>query len=788
MKGASRCERKPLRPALPVLLLPLLLCWAGVAGAAELAYRGCALSPAIAFSVAAPGALAVCRWIAKKRAVSLPLVLLLVFSLAAGTGSVSYGAIAAQAEWGASLNGPQELTIIDDTRHYTGSQGSEALAVSDNGEQIRVRVFWNDAGIRLPKGSAVSAHCTFTPLREDQRWLFDRGVVGTLSLSSIEDHGFADGLWGLVDGFRQRNAAELGGREGDGAALLAGVLLGYRGPLHGTAAEQDFTTCGLSHLIAVSGSHLAVVAALFSWCLRKLPIGRIGEVALLLAVLILYVMLTGLQPSAIRSAIMAGIAGCSVFVGRRNHAPSALTAAALVMLLAYPPNAYSLGFWLSVFAVLGITLFADLIAGWLNAAAPFGEARSPGTLSSALALTVAAATATMPLSVPTFAVLPLIGPVANLLVAPLITIALALGMAALIIASFFGPGGAVLLDLAVRTSDVAARAAAALAGLPWASIPAHIPMGTALAVFLALASLVYVTWPCPSPRTLRATGACMLVFFCVAFFVLPRPGQARLVVMDVGQGDALLIEEQGHSILIDTGASQSALVQALARNGVSALDAVIVTHLDDDHAGALGRLRGLVPVGRIYFARGILEHQAGNEAVKTAGGMVGSEGLGELSSGDSLRVGSTLALYTLWPETVAREGSNAESVCLLLQYDANEDGTTDQQVILAGDAEAAELQQILRSNRGLTAAAIKIGHHGSKNALTPEVLTELRSTVALISVGANNRYGHPAEESLETLAAYGVQTLRTDENGDISCIFRGNALEFCYATMMDELC
>ncbi|MDR1358836.1 MAG: DNA internalization-related competence protein ComEC/Rec2 [Coriobacteriales bacterium] len=828
------------RPALPALLVPLVLCWAGIVLAAELAYRGFDLSPVLPFLVAGGSALAGAWLLLRNRTCGklsepehgqvqegphrqehelahkqipgrvLPLLLLslFIFSLALALGTLFYTQLAGQAANSAQYNGELELIVVEDTRHYPTSSGSEALVQSADGKEVRLRIFWNESGLVLAKGSHISAQCSFSPLREDQRWLFERGMVGTLSLSNIVNTGFSDDIWGAIDGFREGNVARISSMSGQGAALLAGILLGWREALQDSAVEQDFITCGLTHLIAVSGSHLAVVAALLSWFLKKLPLRRGFEISVLLLVLALYVMLTGLQPSAIRSALMAGVAGCSFFVGRRGHAPSALAAAGLAMLLIYPANAYSLGFWLSVCAVMGITLFANLTAQWVStagllhrqqrsaapasaqpktAAPPSAKKQGAGPLSSALALTVTATAATLPIAVPTFGVLSLVGPLANLLAGPLISVALVLGMVALVLTPLFEPLGGLLLSLAAFLCDITAQLAAVLARLPWASLPLKLPLLTAAAVGLALAALIYFRWPEPSAKQLRAGGAAALAVFCLLVLLLPQLQAPRLVMMDVGQGDALLVQERGSSILIDTGASDTALVHALARNGVTRLDAVIITHLDSDHAGALSRLRGLVDVRSVYFARGLVEHQADDEYLRAAADLMGEGQVSELAHGDRIRLGDTLSMEVLWPEEVATEGSNAESICLLLRYDADGNGSSEQQALLTGDAESAELAQLLTTNPGLSADIIKVGHHGSRGALTSEQLASLSSTVALISVGAHNRYGHPTAETLEILEAGAVQTLRTDQQGDVSCVFKGNTLELNYATMVSDI-
>jgi competence protein ComEC len=771
---------------LPVLLLPLVAGWGGITLAAELVYQGIAVAILLPFLGAAGALAAVLVRFKKRRLFSKPLLTLLAFSLGFGLGTQFYGNLTEQAQHYQELIGEQELIVIDDTSNYLRSRGSEALVLRSDGTRVRVRVFWNDTALELPKGSLINADCSFTPLRDDQRWLYERGCIGTLSISVRENRGFTQDLWGAIDRFRHDNSVRIESIGGSGAALLAGVLLGNREQLQGSDVRQDFITCGLAHLIAVSGTHLAVVAALLSWFLRRLTLGRATEVALLLLVLVLYVILTGLQPSAIRSAIMAGVAACSVFIGRRGHAPSALTAAALIMLLLYPANAYSLGFWLSVCAVVGISFFANLVSHWISTAVPLGRAKSPGAFSQALALTIAASSATLPLAVPAFGVLSLIGPLANLLGGPLISLALVCGALSLVLTPLIEPLGMFLLQAAAFSADICARVAALFSQIPWASIPLEIPLPVACALGVSAALLVYYSWPAPTGRVLRRATLAILMAACLTVQLAPAFITPRLTVMDIGQGDALLIQERRAAILIDTGASESALVHALARCNIHHLQAVIITHLDSDHAGALRRLRGLVNVETVYFARGLLEHQANNEYLTDAYAVVGKEQVQELQLGDRLKIGDTLCLTVLWPTGTAFEGSNEESICLLLQYDANNDGIAEQQTLLTGDAESETLSLLIKRYPDLRADILKVGHHGSRKSLLPAQLESLGTTTALISVGANNRYGHPAQEILDTLEASEVRTLRTDERGDITCLFKGTALVLRYATMTGD--
>ena len=809
--------RKPLRPLLPILLLPLASSWAGIVLAADLVWwrvgiqqgfkpveetlstmlypyldriaQPLTLSVLAAF-IAIVGVYRFYKHPLKGSRLSVVFLTSFFFVFSLALGSSFYGKQAAQMELCMELKGQQELTVIEDTQQYTRSRGSEAMVQLQDGSQTRVRIFWNDTALIIPKGSHIIVQVSFKPLRVDQRWLFERGCIGTLSISGIVNQGFSNGLWGAVDRFRYDNVLRIeslgGAGVNDGAALLAGVLLGNREMLQDTKVNQDFLTCGLTHLIAVSGSHLVVVAALLYWFLKRLPLGRVCEVIILIIVLALYVMLTGMQAPAIRSAIMAGVAACSVFVGRRGHAPSALTAAALIILLVYPANTYSIGFWLSVCAVVGITLFTNLTSYWIAGIGPFGNRENPGALSQGVALTITAMSATLPIAIPTFAVLSLVAPLANLIAGPLISVVLVLGMIALVVIPIIEPLGMLLLKVADFVSDICAQVASLLAQIPWASTPLYLSLAAGAVIGIGVAVLIYFTWPMPKARTLRGAAAALFVAVLISVQVAPHLSSPQLIVMDVGQGDAILIQEEGNFVLIDTGTSDTALVKALARNNVHSLQAVIITHLDDDHAGALARLRGLVPIENIYFAEGLLEYQANNEYLIQASAIVGGGQVKELTQGESLCVGSTLSLIVLWPERRALEGSNSDSLCLLLEYDEDSDGFPEQRALLTGDCEKEELTAILKRYPSLQASIIKIGHHGSRNAMAPEQIERLNCSVALISVGANNNYGHPSTAILDILEESDTRVLRTDERGDLICLFNGSKLNLHYSTMTAE--
>lgn len=209
-------------------------------------------------------------------------------------------------------------------------------------------------------------------------------------------------------------------------------------------------------------------------------------------------------------------------------------------------------------------------------------------------------------------------------------------------------------------------------------------------------------------------------------------------MFDVGQGDAFLLRSEGRAVLIDTGAYDSLLRSALARQGVVHLDAVIVTHADDDHCGALASLRGTVAVDSVIVAEDALSCGCAScrSLVDDAVRLVGRNRLMGIERGDEIAVGS-FTLKTVWPEGFVEEGGNADSLCFVVGCDADADGEADSTALMVGDAEAEQLASMM--DEGLLPPAgadiLKVGHHGSKNAFDDELLEELAPRIALISVG-----------------------------------------------------
>jgi competence protein ComEC len=705
----------------------------------------------------------------------------------------------------------QELTVLEDPRQGAISMTSLAtLAVAGAGD-MRVRVFWDSGKEPLPLGTRFSARVAFKPLTEKQGFLHRQGVFGSVSLESIEleGRGFSATPLGLIYAFREHNQHLLAAVGNEGSVLLRGVLLGDTTELDQIEAGRAFRVTGLSHLVAVSGSHLVVIALLITWLIGRLRLKRSIEVVLVTLLLVAYVLLTGLQPSAIRACVMAFIASTATFVGRRSHIPSALATAAIAMLALFPPATFSVGFWLSVFAVFGLTIFCPLIMHYLvclvgihaleseDDSLDAGAARciernrrqarwvrrlgrvGRHAIVDPLALTMTAQMATLPITAPLFATISLVSPFANLLVTPLITLLVGAGIAALCLMPLLGPLGPLILGCLCGIANLSIALAIWCAQLPHACVPVSANLTLTVACALLAAALIYRLWPQPSRKRGLLTVGLLALSFLLLFAGTLLPVPPQVVMLDVGQGDAILVREGRSNILIDTGQSDTTLLRALAHQRVGHLNAVIITHLDEDHSGALDALSGTVPVDHIFVARGLLEAQPTDAALSSARLALAGGEPEELARGDTIRLGPRIELVMLLPSNAATKGKNEESICLGLFYDDDGDGEAESRVLLVGDAESPQLAPLFTDATDASAQrfdVLKVGHHGSKDAVTALQLEKMHCQLALISAGRDNRYGHPSADTLEVLDQAGVTVYRTDLNGDVTMRFEDKSI------------
>ncbi len=585
------------------------------------------------------------------------------------------------------------------------------------------------------------------------------------------------------------------------AALGAGILLGVRSAI-APEINDAFTTAGLTHVVAISGWNIAIVAALVAAAvqpLAKRPGGRWTTAAVAAATVGGYVLLTGASASVVRAALMAAAMLVARLGGSRAHAASALALAALVMLLAAPPVLWDVGFQLSLLATAGLVWFGAPIERRLH--------RWPAWIREPVALTLAAQLTTLPVILVNFERLSLVAPIANVLVVPFVPIAMLLTA----IASLVG-----VLDGAVHVPLLGSFLTWLAGGAAWLVLRVIVWLGTTVAsvphaaVDVTVAPVLAVAWlpmlalanwalrdPDTTPVASTADGspsrlgallrrlarplpiAAGLVAMLLAVTIASRPdGMLHLTVLDIGQGDAILVEApDGTTMLVDGGPDPELTLRRMGANlpfFARRIDLLVVSHPHQDHVAGLVDVLDRYRIGAVLHAGIPFENPANDRLLTDAARAATPTVLAR--AGQRLDLGAGTSATVLYPaqadaEAPLPEGDiNNGSIVMLLEMGGFS-------ALLTGDAEAP-IEAALVS-RGLLGPVdvLKVGHHGSNSSTTPGFVDAVRPLVAIISSGEGNEYGHPAPETLATLAARpGVAVFRTDLGGDVEVVTDGSAL------------
>jgi len=446
----------------------------------------------------------------------------------------------------------------------------------------------------------------------------------------------------------------------------------------------------------------------------------------------------------------------------------ALSGAILVLLCIDPWLSRSFGFALSTLATLGLLLFARPWGAWF---ARFLPRRLKG-LGVAIAIPVAAQAMCGPVVVLLQGSVTLIGVFANLLAAPFVAPATVLGVSVALVALVSHPLAVLLAWLAALPTLGIASIARVGADVPMGTLPwPDGPAGAFLLAFVTTALLFTGPWLIATIRARPAVMAAIGVLTLAASWptgslVWPAPNW-RMVICDVGQGDALVLSSgTGHAVVVDVGPDPESIDGCLTRLHVEVVDAVVLTHFHADHVQGLpGVLRGRVV--RQVLTSPVLDPDS---QVREVRGWAAAAGVPvqPLYPGDQLRWGAVQAVV-LWPVRVIHEGSVSNNASVVLSVDV-----AGLRVLMPGDVETAAAHQVLLALRrdpaylaGGGFDVLKVAHHGSRLQDTA-LLAELRAPVAVISVGADNAYGHPAPKTLDLLRTSGSRVFRTDQGGDIA--------------------
>lgn len=668
-------------------------------------------------------------------------------------------------EW-RPARGRLQLTVADPTQPWTAGDGIDALV-----------------GVRAPRNFG-------NPGEFDYRaYLARRGITAT---------GWArgDGDWHRQPApadwatpfarWRAATAAALAATLPPGdAAIAAALLVGDQDGL-GAAQRQRYARAGVSHVLSISGLHVGLVAAGAYTLVRRL-LARSERLVLTLNVpklamavslapLGLYGAIAGGNVATLRAELMAALVAGGLLLDRPREWLAPLAAAAGVILLARPGAAAEISFQLSFVAVLAIVLALPRLTAWWDAweearlvrlrRAPRGGRWLRGLVLSQ-AVTACALLGTAPLTAWHFNLVSLVAPLANLVVVPLlgmVTVGLGLvGTVAVAVAPALAPPLFAVVGLAVRVADAAT---AGLAALPWAAV--RVPTPSLLELGLLYGGLGGLLLPRHWRAAVIGLCTCALVVDAAAWVVERRAaGVLRLTFVSVGQGDCTVIEFPGRQVwVVDGGGLAGArldvgervIAPALWRRKILRLDTLVLSHADYDHYGGLTFLAAAFAPPRLWW-NGRPGSGAGfallRAALRDAGVALEAPraGVEHLVDGVAVRV--------LHPAAGDGGSDNDRSLTLQLRY-----GPTT--VLLPGDLEAAgEAVLVARWGAALRSTVLKVPHHGSATSSSAALLDAVAPQLAIVSAGADNRFGFPAAVVEAAYAARGAPLWRTDRDGAV---------------------
>ena len=547
----------------------------------------------------------------------------------------------------------------------------------------------------------------------------------------------------------------------DTAGFAKALLLG---DTTGLTYEEDtaLTLSGIVHVVSVSGLHVSI---LFSLLFRLFGSRRILTPVLGIGLLVFVAAVTGFSPSIVRACLMNGLMLLALMVNRTYDPPTGLAFAVVVMLGINPLSVSAVGFQLSVASVMGIQLFAQPISDRIAAWNFWSESRQRSLLarlrtwfSGSVAVTLSASIMTAPLTALHFGTVSLVGVLTNLLTLWVVNAVFIAILLAVIISSFWIAGGRLLAWVLAWGIRYVMGTAHLLANFPFAAVYTESIYVTLWLVASMLMLAGYLVLRKRQHIWQIVLSSCILLAVAIgASYAEPRLDDCRVTVVDVGQGQCVLLQSHGKTYMVDCGGDHNKdvadkAVAVLHTQGVFRLDGLVLTHYDEDHVGAVPYLLKRMDVDKLYLPVAPGAEWWDNVADKDSVSVVHwvdedtQVGLGD----------GTVKLFV----SPFMQTTNESSLSVLFQVENCD-------ILITGDRnETGETYLVLTEELGSLDVLIA-GHHGSDASTGEFLLERTKPEIVVISVGKNNKYGHPADAVLERLEEYDCTVRRTDKEGTI---------------------
>ena len=544
----------------------------------------------------------------------------------------------------------------------------------------------------------------------------------------------------------------------DTAAFAKALILGERNDID-YETENAFRISGISHIIAVSGLHVSILVALLYFLTGR---NRFLSAILGIPLMILFAATVGFTPSITRACIMQCLMLTAMLTIREYDGPTALAFAGFCILIGNPYAILSVSFQLSFGCLVGIFLFSEKIYLYLKE--KLGEGKKlAGMLknwfAASVSITLGAGVITTPLVAYYFGIVSLVSVLTNLLTLWAVSNIFYGILLACVLSLIAIPAGSAVAWIVSFLIRYVTGTAKLLASIPLAAVYTESPYIVAWLVACHLLLIIFTVCKKRSVVQFTVITVCMLAFALALSWTEPRLDKCRVTVLNVGQGQAVILQSEGKTYLVDCGSGNLEYAadktsDYLKSIGVFRLDGVIVTHYDSDHVGGVPFLLQGIPADTVYLPKAGMEEEAASAVIEAAENVFWVEDDVNWRFGDA-----SIQLFA--PETL--EMGNESSVCILFR-------TKNCDILITGDRSKDGELRLLQRTELPELELLIAGHHGSRNSTSESLLALTSPEYVFISVGENNRYGHPNKEVLERLDAHGCAVFRTDRQGDL--IFR----------------
>ena len=612
--------------------------------------------------------------------------------------------------------------------------------------------------------------------------------------------------------------------DSESAGIVKAMLVADKSTLDKNI-KKLYSENGIAHIMAISGVHVAIIGMTLYGFLRKLRIGRLISGTFSIAIIILYGIMTGMSSSTERAVIMLILSIAAEYFGRKTDAPTSMGFAMIIMVLGNPYVILDAGFQLSFAAITGVTVVAPQLRKLLRMFKRFIKEADEKKkqkhkkimslrkmiikLIDALVVGIASFITTTPVIIYYYYQFPPYSILINLIVIPLVSLIVG-GSILVVLTGLFFTGAAVVMTYPVRLILFGYKYLCIFAsGLPGASVlVGHIGIGMVFVYYLSVVLIFAILRMIRIGKTERGGPILYLMlatvlFLTVVYEVYSYDKSLKVVYMDVGQGDGVLLRTSGHGgILIDGGSSSNkrvgeyVMVPVLKYYGVSEVEYAFVSHGDADHVSGLEYLLNEEQSG-VHVVNLVLPEYGDQDALQELKSEATANNVNiiYMKPGDNITYNhqhaETINIECLYPDEEAGQGvldTNNLSMILktTITWDVSEadienlnkssDSDASLSLLFVGDAGIAAEKRLIelygKNSLGeisdsIACDILKVGHHGSRNSSGSDFLKRVSAMYGIISCGKDNRYGHPHAETLERLKMADTKYMTTKEHGAI---------------------